>query len=82
VYAPEKLSLIAEDCHTAQMATAVPLFGNLLLHLRSQCELRTQIEERNYHDRFLASGKPIILLGLSFKREPSLFGITYASKVV
>lgn len=36
-----------------------------------------QIEERRYYEPFLGKGKPIILLGLAFKREPKIFDITY-----
>jgi hypothetical protein len=35
-----------------------------------------QIEERRYYERFVYLGKKIILLGLSFKREPSNFNVT------
>lgn len=41
-----------------------------------------QIEERHYYERFLVTGKSITLLGLSFKREPSMFEITYATKTM
>jgi len=37
-----------------------------------------QIKERRYYERFLGQQKPIILLGLSFQREPSHFDVTYA----
>lgn len=36
-----------------------------------------QIHSRKYYQQFLHTGKSIILLGLNFKREPSLFEITY-----
>jgi Predicted AAA-ATPase/PD-(D/E)XK nuclease superfamily len=39
-----------------------------------------QIEERRYYERFIIEKKPIILLGLAFKREPHNFDITYALK--
>lgn len=39
-----------------------------------------QIEERKYYEPFLKCGKPIILLGLSFKKEPCSFDITYVRK--
>lgn len=39
-----------------------------------------QIEQRAYYERFLSGNKPIILLGLSFRKEQSIFEITYASK--
>jgi hypothetical protein len=39
-----------------------------------------QIEERRYYERFMHQNKPIILLGLAFKREPEVFDITYAIK--
>jgi len=39
-----------------------------------------QIEERRYYERFIGENKPIILLGLAFKREPHNFDITYALK--
>ena len=39
-----------------------------------------QIEERRSYEPFLACGKPIILLGLSFKKEPCNFTITYVKK--
>lgn len=37
-----------------------------------------QIKERRYYERFLDQQKSIILLGLSFKRAPSEFDVTYA----
>jgi len=40
-------------------------------------EALNQIHERKYYQRFLHQGKPVILLGLNFKREPNLFDITY-----
>ena len=40
----------------------------------------SQIEERRYYEPFLGRKKSIILLGLSFKREPKNFEITYAIK--
>lgn len=39
-----------------------------------------QIEERRYFEGYLSHGKPIILLGISFKREPKNFEITYDFK--
>ncbi|MES2199026.1 MAG: PD-(D/E)XK nuclease domain-containing protein [Chlamydiota bacterium] len=39
-----------------------------------------QIEERKYYEPFLKCGKPIILLGLSFKKEPCSFEIAYVKK--
>lgn len=39
-----------------------------------------QIEERKSYEPFLKSGKPITLLGLSFKKEPCSFEITYVKK--
>ncbi len=39
-----------------------------------------QIEERRYYEQSLLHNKPIILLGLSFKREPSNFTVTYVMK--
>ena len=36
-----------------------------------------QIEERRYYEPFLKVGKPIVLLGLSVKKEPCNFDITY-----
>jgi hypothetical protein len=39
-----------------------------------------QIEDRRYYERFISEGKSIILLGLAFKREPTIFTITYAAK--
>ena len=39
-----------------------------------------QIEERRYFEPFLNQGKPITLLGLSFKKEPHDFQITYVKK--
>jgi len=38
----------------------------------------SQIIERRYHERFRVENKPMILLGLSFQREPSNFSVTYA----
>jgi Holliday junction resolvase-like predicted endonuclease len=43
-------------------------------------EALAQIEQKKYYERFLHQNKKIILLGLSFKREPSHFDITYAVK--
>ena len=43
-------------------------------------EALAQIEERRYYERFIKEGKEIMLLGLAFKREPSVFDITYALK--
>jgi Holliday junction resolvase-like predicted endonuclease len=37
-----------------------------------------QIKTRRYYEPFLMQQKSIILLGLSFKREPSNFDVTYA----
>jgi hypothetical protein len=37
-----------------------------------------QIKIRRYYEPFLTQHKPITLLGLSFKREPSNFDVTYA----
>ena len=39
-----------------------------------------QIENRRYYEPFLSCGKPIILLGISFFREPGDFRITYLKK--
>ena len=39
-----------------------------------------QIEERRYYEPFLKCEKPIVLLGLSFKKEPCNFEITYVKK--
>lgn len=39
-----------------------------------------QVEEMGYHQPFLKIGKPILLLGLSFHREPESFEITYEEK--
>jgi hypothetical protein len=39
-----------------------------------------QINERRYYEAFLSHGKPITLLGLSFKREPKKFDLTYKVK--
>ena len=39
-----------------------------------------QIEERRYYERFIKEDKHIMLLGLAFKRKPSIFDITYALK--
>ena len=41
-----------------------------------------QIEERKSYEPFLKCGKPVILLGLSFKKEPCNFDITYAKKEI
>ena len=43
-------------------------------------EALAQIEERKYYEPFLKCGKPITLLGLSFKKEPCSFEITYVKK--
>jgi hypothetical protein len=39
-----------------------------------------QIKERRYYEKYSVDNKPIILLGLSFKREPHNFTVTYAMK--
>lgn len=41
-----------------------------------------QIEDRRYYERFLPTEKNIILLGLAFKREPTVFDITYSMKEI
>jgi hypothetical protein len=41
-----------------------------------------QILERKYYEQFLIKKKKIILLGLSFNKEPHDFNITYATKVL
>lgn len=41
-----------------------------------------QIEERRYYERFITQKKEIILLGLAFKKEPKIFDITYATKIL
>lgn len=41
-----------------------------------------QIEARRYYEPFIAVDKPIILLGLSFKREPKEFDVTYIMKAL
>ena len=41
-----------------------------------------QIEERRYYEQFVSYNKQIILLGLSFKREPHNFDIGYAVKIL
>jgi hypothetical protein len=45
-------------------------------------EALNQIEERRYYERFITKEKEIILLGLSFKKEPKIFDITYALKII
>ena len=47
---------------------------------KSPEEALQQIKERRYYERFLSQDKSIILLGLSFKREPSNFDIAYVSE--
>lgn len=49
---------------------------------QSAQEALTQIEERQYHTRFMVENKSIILLGLSFRREPQIFDISYAVKKI
>lgn len=39
-----------------------------------------QIEQRRYYEAFLPNKKTITLLGLSFKREPKIFDLTYKVK--
>jgi hypothetical protein len=39
-----------------------------------------QIEERKYYEPFISNDKPIILLGLSFKRDSKKFEISYKSR--
>jgi len=41
-----------------------------------------QIKDRRYYERFLDQDKPIILLGLAFKKEPSNFDITYVIEMI
>lgn len=41
-----------------------------------------QIESRRYYERFIKENKTIILLGLSFKRQPQQFDISYAFKKI
>lgn len=41
-----------------------------------------QIEDRRYYERFINDKKPIMLLGLAFKREPHNFDVTYAYKKI
>ena len=40
-------------------------------------EALDQIKLRRYYEPFLVQQKPIVLLGLAFKREPSVFDVTY-----
>ena len=39
-----------------------------------------QIEELHYYKNFIDQGKTIILLGITFKREPHKFDIEYVTK--
>jgi Predicted AAA-ATPase/PD-(D/E)XK nuclease superfamily len=41
-------------------------------------EALDQIKERRYYERFIKENKKTILLGLAFKRQPTVFDITYA----
>ncbi|HEV2917269.1 MAG TPA: AAA family ATPase [Candidatus Babeliales bacterium] len=41
-----------------------------------------QIEERKYYEPFLHYQKPIVLLGMNFKRTPKKFDITTASRII
>lgn len=41
-----------------------------------------QIEERKYYEAFLHYQKPIVLLGLAFKRSPKKFDISVASRII
>lgn len=43
-------------------------------------EALAQIEERRYYERFISQTKPIVLLGLAFRREPHTFDVAYAVK--
>jgi len=43
-------------------------------------EALAQIEERKYYERFLHCDKPIVLLGIAFRREPKKFEIAYVAK--
>lgn len=43
-------------------------------------EALAQIEQKKYYERFLSQKKKIILVGLSFTREPGYFDIAYAVK--
>ena len=47
---------------------------------KSPQEALDQIKARRYYERFLNEGKSIILLGISFKKEPSIFDITYIAE--
>jgi Holliday junction resolvase-like predicted endonuclease len=49
---------------------------------KSAEEALAQIEERHYYTRFMNQERVIILLGLSFKREPNNFDVTYALKKI
>ncbi|KKQ33045.1 MAG: AAA-ATPase-like protein [candidate division TM6 bacterium GW2011_GWF2_37_49] len=41
-----------------------------------------QVDQRHYYESLLVYGKPITLLGLSFKREPKNFDLTYKVKYI
>lgn len=45
-------------------------------------EAMMQIEDRRYYDRFMGSGKQIILLGMNFNRKPKSFDIEYVNKII
>ncbi len=47
---------------------------------KSAEEALKQIEDMHYYTPFIKEGKPIILLGLNFQREPKSFDITYKEK--
>jgi len=47
---------------------------------KSAKEALAQIEEHRYYERFLSCSKPIMLLGISFKRQPGIFEIEYDAK--
>lgn len=53
------------------------------LKLNQPAELALQqIKERRYYEPFLQRGKIVMLLGLSFTREPKSFDITYAAETI
>jgi Holliday junction resolvase-like predicted endonuclease len=41
-----------------------------------------QIKERRYYERFVATNKSVILLGLAFTRAPHHFDVTYAMEAL
>ena len=42
----------------------------------------SQIEEHHYYEKFIIQDKPVVLLGIAFKRQPHNFSIEYVEKQI